>query len=220
MNQDPTAILRSGAERLNLELSAEVANQLGRYFAELWKWNGKMNLVGAAPVLEIIDRHFLDSLTMLPFLCRQPAADLLDIGTGAGFPGLVLKTAIPELKVTLVEPRQKRAAFLRHVIRTLSLQNVEVMETRLAPNGETTLPQAAYSLITSRALSEMTPFLSLAAPYCTPGGRIICMKGIRGPAELAEWQRMDNKGLRLIETQEWHLPFSGALRLLYIFQKD
>jgi 16S rRNA (guanine527-N7)-methyltransferase len=219
MISDPVALLRTGAERLALELSPETQVLLGRYFDELCKWNRRMNLVAMAPAAEIIDKHFLDSLTLLPLLRRQPAAELLDVGTGAGFPGMVLKAAIPELRVTLVEPRQKRAAFLRHVIRTLALQEVEVVAARLTENGETPLPLSAYALITSRALSEMAPFLTLAAPYCAPGGRVVCMKGSRGPAEYEEWQKSNGQGFRLIETQEWRLPFSDACRFLFIFQR-
>jgi 16S rRNA (guanine527-N7)-methyltransferase len=212
-------LLRSGAEQLGLDLPPATVERLVLYFRELGKWNRKMNLVGAAPEEALIDRHFLDSLTLLPILLQQQPADLLDIGSGAGFPGLVLKAAFPELAVTLVEPRRKRAAFLRHVSRTLALREVEIIEESLGAAAKP-LPRPAYHLVTSRALSDMTAFLALAAPYCTPGGLVICMKGSRGPAELQEWQSLNDETFRLTETQEWQLPFSGARRLVYVFRKN
>jgi 16S rRNA (guanine527-N7)-methyltransferase len=220
MAVDPATLLRTGTEQLGFVLPAPTREALHRYFNELCRWNRKMNLVAAAPDPEIIEKHFLDSLTLLPLLRRQPSPDLLDIGTGAGFPGLVLKVAIPQLEVTLVEPRQKRVAFLRHVIRTLGLKKVEVVTARLPGKGESPLPLPGYHLVTSRALSDLAGFLELAASYCLPGGRVVCMKGSRGPEELKSWQETTATEFRLIETEEYRLPGSGAYRLLYIFQKS
>jgi 16S rRNA (guanine(527)-N(7))-methyltransferase RsmG len=278
--KSPSALLRSGAERMGLALAPEACDRLCRYAAELEKWNRRMNLVGAAPAAEIIEKHFLDSLTLLPLLAEQPAdsgvsrgrsvefphnsesghrvplirdqrrqqcrqrglsalhqlcgqtddkgdavpcdrfpPDLLDVGTGAGFPGLVLKAVLPELAVTLVEPRRKRVDFLRHIVRTLGLREVNIVEARLDEDGKTVLPQAGYHLVTARALSEIAPFLALVAPYCLPGGRAICMKGSRWEEELNSWRQTEKGEFEMVGNREWHLPFSGDYRCLLTFRK-
>lgn len=218
-DDDPAALLRIGAEQLGLALAPEACDRLVRYAAELMKWNRRMNLVAAAPVAEIIEKHFLDSLTLLPLLTEHPSQGLLDVGTGAGFPGLVLKTALPGLAVTLVEPRQKRTAFLRHIIRTLGLRDVWIVEARLAAEGGTSLPQAGYHLVTARAVSEVAALLPLVAPYCLPGGRVICMKGSRWQEEVGKWGQQNRGEFELIGTREWRLSFSGGYRCLLTFRR-
>nr|MBF0221057.1 class I SAM-dependent methyltransferase [Desulfobulbaceae bacterium] len=109
--------LRKGLAQLDIELpSPAICEQLYQYFAELLKWSPKVNLVAKGPELELLETHFIDSLTLVPILKKYLHDDnshnLLDIGSGAGFPGLVLKITFPDLPVTLVEPRQKRTVFL------------------------------------------------------------------------------------------------------------
>jgi len=166
MSHKPAEILADGLARMGIVLAHEAVDRLARYFQELKKWNSTYNLVGKAPDQDLIEKHFLDSLTLLPLMqewgCPSP---LLDIGTGAGFPGLVLKAALPELQVTLLEPRQKRVAFLKHIVRTLGLRGVTILAARLEPEGQlayaaanqastpTTLPP--HPVITSRAFTRI-----------------------------------------------------------------
>jgi 16S rRNA (guanine527-N7)-methyltransferase len=141
---------------------------------------------------------------------------LLDIGAGAGFPGLVLKAACPELEVTLVEPREKRVSFLRHIIRTLQLETIEVVPGRIDSDQShpAELQPGGYDLITSRALTDIATFLEMATPFCSLAGRMICMKGPQG---LDEVQGFLAGSGRQVEIGEWRLPFSGAHRYLFSF---
>ena len=225
-------ILCQGLESMGLAsyVDSHGCDRLLRYLHELKKWNRKMNLIARqADDLQIIENHFLDSLTLLPLIrirswpgpgatTLRPA--LLDIGTGAGFPGLVLKAACRELSVTLVEPREKRVSFLKHIIRQLQLDTVTVVHGRIDvghgyPAG---LVSGAYDIITSRALTDIATFLEMAAPFCSPAGRVICMKGPRGLEELEDFQAGSGPGaFRLAESGEWRLPFSGAQRHLFSF---
>ncbi|MFH7320037.1 16S rRNA (guanine(527)-N(7))-methyltransferase RsmG [Desulfurivibrio sp. D14AmB] len=220
MSSPSRQILTDGARQLGLVLEPTALERLLLYYAELLKWNRKINLVAQAPEPELLETHFLDSLTLLPLLSPVPTPDplaLLDIGSGAGFPGLVLKCCLPErLDVTLVEPRQKRVAFLRQVVRTVGLgAGVRVLAQRLEP-GES----GSWPLITSRAFASMADFLALCAGLSTPGGRVICMKGPRAEEELALWQQQDQAELfRLEEVRSLSLPFSGAARHLLVFQR-
>lgn len=215
-------ILSEGGQRLGLALDEAAIARLGAYLGELEKWSRTFNLVAKAPEREILETHFLDSLTLLTLLPEPAGETLLDVGSGAGFPGLALKLARPELAVTLVEPRQKRVSFLRQVIRTLGIDGIRVLAERIEP-GQTTLAgePCLFSLITSRAFTTIAPFLALAAPFSPPGGRVICMKGPKGAAEAAQWQaEQPESPYRLSETRAFTLPFSEAQRQLLVFVKN
>ena len=221
MSTPCTDIMEEGGQRLGLALDQAALARLDRYFSELRKWNRTFNLVAKAPEREILETHFLDSLTLLALIPDPSGETLLDVGSGAGFPGLALKLARPELEVALVEPRQKRVSFLRQVIRTLGVEGVRVYEERLEPGQDTLGGEARrFSLITSRAFTTIAPFLALAAPFSPPGGRVICMKGPKGAAEAAQWQaEQPESPYRLIATRAFTLPFSGADRQLLVFEK-
>lgn len=215
-------LFREGLAGLGLSLAEPQIEQLARYFQELKKWNSRFNLVAQTDDRQLVETHFLDSLTLLPLLDPCPEPGLVDVGSGAGFPGLVLKIARPDLPVTLVEPRQKRTAFLRQVIRTLGLQGITVRETRL----EKAAPEFAewhnaIPLFTSRAFTAIAGFLELCAPFSAPGGRVICMKGRKAEAELAEWRaQQPDSPFALTGTTATTLPFSGTPRQLLLFTKS
>ena len=212
--------LSRGLLALGIEaLPSPCLSQLWLYFAELDKWNRKMNLVAKAAELEILETHFLDSLTLLPEITGGP---LLDVGSGAGFPGLALKIARPELAVTLLEPRQKRVSFLQHVIRSLHLTGIEVLADRLVTDDQAFVQaHGQFPLITSRALAEIDPFLALVDPLSPPAGQVLCMKGPRCEEELALWRQQSPHSPFAVERcVRFNLPFSGAERSLVVFKKD
>ncbi len=212
---DKRRLLRDGAGQLGIDLSDDDLDRLLIYVAELAKWSQRINLIARdTPELQILENHFLDSLTLLPVL-RQHERDsvhLLDVGTGAGFPGLVLAGVMPEAQFTLVEPRQKRVTFLRHVIRTLGLTNVAVVADRIEAHAADW--QGRFSHITSRAVAEPSVFLPLIRPLVTPEVEVILMlareEALTGVEEDASgpWQ--------IVATKAMHLPFSGAPRLLAV----
>ncbi len=148
-------LFQSGLRKLNIPLDGIALEKLLLYAGELEKWSRRINLIARKTTTrDVVEKHFLDSLTLLPFVVGKdnlPSATLLDVGTGAGFPGLVLAVALPDLQVILVEPRLKRVSFLRHIIRTLSLANVEIIDQRLesAPG----LQEKKIDYVTSRACS-------------------------------------------------------------------
>ena len=214
-------LFRRGLAGLGANLSELQIGQLDRYLQELKKWNRAYNLVARADDPQLVETHFLDSLTLLPLLDPCPEPGLVDVGSGAGFPGLVVKIARPDLPVTLVEPRQKRTAFLRQVIRALGLKGIAVRKARL----ETAAPEFAdwrdgIPLFTSRAFTEIAAFLELCAPFTAPGGRVICMKGRKAGAEVAEWRaRQPSSPFALNRTITTALPFSDTPRQLLVFTK-
>ena len=215
-------ILQTDLDRLGLRLDQEDIQALCLYLAELTKWNRKMNLIAAASDQEVLDTHFLDSLTLLPLLKSLALPiRLLDVGSGAGFPGLVLKAVFPELQVTLVEPRQKRVSFLKHIIRTLGLTEIDVQAVRLEKHTIAAPLAEPFQVITSRAFTSISEFVELAEPLCQTGGTIVCMKGPKAQEEINSWQQENPEScLTLSDVQQFSLPFSKATRNLVIFTKE
>jgi len=204
------------AALVGASLDAAARARLLDYMALLKKWSAKTNLIAKnASDREIIE-HFLDSLALLPLLLT--AASLMDIGSGAGFPGLVVAAARPELAVSLIEPRQKRAAFLRQVTRSLCLQHVTCHECRLEDIAVKSMPGSPYGHIVSRAVADIAGFLEMIGPWLYEGAQIICMKSRKWPEELARAEEIITR-LKLNDPQIQHyrLPFSGAERVTLIF---
>jgi 16S rRNA (guanine527-N7)-methyltransferase len=217
-------ILQEGLAVMAITLDSQARERLVTYCGELLRWSAKINLVAKAELREIWETHFLDSLTLLRVLPPPDSKQqtLLDIGTGAGFPGLALKAARPELPVILVEPRQKRVSFLRHVIRTLGLKDIEVLCGRLEKDSSEVAGQAlSVPFVTSRAFTDISEFLLHTAAVNPTGGRVICMKGPRAEEEINTWRTAQpNSPYRLQEIVELTLPFSGKVRNLVIFTKE
>ena len=211
-------LLTRGLATLGIGISGDAENNLLLYCRELQKWNKRINLIArnTAPA-EIIEKHFLDSLTLLPCIAALDANSptLLDVGTGAGFPGLVLAAVMPELAVTLVEPRQKRVSFLRHIIRTLKLSNVQVIASRLEQAG---LGGQDFSCITSRAVADVDGFLTMIKDTTGPETVVITMQAAEDGNLWASRTRSVN--WQLLEQRKIQLPFSGAPRLLSIIQRS
>lgn len=211
--------LLQGCSLLEIALDAEAVERLFLYFTELTRWNRKINLIAkGTPEAEILENHFLDSLTLLPLL-DGPGLHLLDVGSGAGLPGLVCKAARPELTVTLLEPRLKRVSFLRHIIRTLKLSGVEVLAGRV--EDEILLPSMpVFTHITSRAVTDIGEFLRLVSRLCGEGTTVICMKGPKWQEELQTMQQLSPAiSLHHVSTLERQLPFSHARRVLLTFSR-
>lgn len=208
--------LARGLSALDIAIDGQGLKALACYHAELKRWSGKMNLIAKnTPDEQILESHFLDSLTLLPLL--PAGAHLLDIGTGAGFPGLVCKAADPTLRLTLVEPRQKRVSFLRHIVRTLRLEHVEIVNGRI--EDDLLLPSdTPFTHITSRAVSDIAGFFAMAERFFRPGLKMICMKGPKWQEELAAAaDSLHRLPIAREETIEWRLPLTGALRVLIVF---
>jgi 16S rRNA (guanine527-N7)-methyltransferase len=163
--------LAIGAEALGLRLSVETLARLERYLDLLEKWNAVINLTAVRDRERMVTLHLLDSLTVVPHVAGR--ATLLDVGSGGGMPGIPLAIACPSLKVTLLEPNQKKAAFLRQAKLELNLDQVTVVAERV----ERWFPSEPFEAIVSRAFSDLPDFVAGAAHLLAPGGALIAMKG-------------------------------------------
>jgi|UniRef100_A0A7C5ELI8 16S rRNA (guanine527-N7)-methyltransferase len=215
---NPMELLIKGAAILETPLAPETLAQVQVYLQELKTWNARVNLTGLKTDREIVIKHFLDSLAVLPYLAG--ATSLVDLGSGAGFPGLVLKLARPDLALTLVESRGKKAAFLQYLVALLKLPGVEVKEMRLTPKLARKWGPS-FTAVISRATFKLPELLALAAPLLFPGGRVLALKGPRLAAEELEAGRQILSGLEFgtLELKEYQLPLTSEKRLLVMAQK-
>ncbi len=213
---DITAILLKGAEQISITLTSQVLESFLFYIKELKKWNQRINLTSLTTDRDIAAKHFLDSLTIVPFL--QGAARVLDIGTGAGFPGLPLKILSPSLELVLLESSQKKCSFLRHITRGLKLAGVEIVHGRAEDKKMIERYGGGFDLVLSRAVADLPTSLQLALPYTKEGGRIVGMRGRQGEQEreTTDWKAL---GLELIEQRRLTLPFLQEQRVLLLFQR-
>ena len=193
-----------------MTLDQQQIDALLLYFGELKKWNRRINLIARDTKDEqILENHFLDSLTLYPLLSQKNRASLLDVGTGAGFPGLVLAAVLPKVSFTLVEPRLKRVSFLRHIVRTLQLTNVEIIAERI----EAFTPEHAdrFSLVTSRAVASPGSFLPMVYPFLEQGATAVVM--VAKEERLLELKKLD-RSCQLLSIQRFVLPYSDAERIV------
>lgn len=215
---DPLVLFREGLTALKLSFPPAVLEQFRVYLRELSTWNARVNLTGLKSLRDIIIKGFLDSLAILPFLAEAPS--LADLGSGAGFPGLVVKLARPEMAITLVESRGKKAAFLHYMVALWQLPQVEVLQEHLTPRlAREWGPQ--FAAVTSRATFVLRDFLELAAPLLQPGGRALALKGLQlPPTELqAARKRLAALDLENLELQDYQVPPDNESRLVVIAHK-
>ena len=175
-------------DRSDLRIAAAHRRSLARYIALLAQWNRAYNLTAVRDPFAMIDRHVLDSLTALDFLFGRR---LLDAGTGAGLPGLVLAIVRPDVRCTLLDSARKKTRFCAHAAMTLGLDNVEVASERLAAHR----PPHRYSTVISRATFSVAELVAGARPLLDAPGRIIAMKGPRPEAEIDALDASDREGL-------------------------
>lgn len=177
-NQSERIKLESGIDRLGLDVSSAAVEKLLAFMALLKEWSGTYNLVAPREREFLLTRHLLDSLSIAPWL-RE--GSLLDVGTGAGLPGLPLAIIKPEMEVTLLDSAGKKIRFIRHVDRTLKLGNIHPLHQRIED-----LSGAVYANITSRAFASLREFVEAVRPCADQSTRLLAMKGVNPRQELEE----------------------------------
>lgn len=212
-NSAPT-LLTQGLERLGLTLDSSAQARLLAYAHELLKWNEKVSLTAITRTDEVVDKHLIDSLAVVPEI--QGAAHLLDLGAGAGLPGIPLAIALPSLRATLVDAVAKKVAFMKSgAVKGGVADRIKAIHARAEgqPDQEG-LPKA--DLVISRAFMDVGPFLLLARAYLAPGGRVVTMMGQTPPAEALQ-NLASAAGLELASRRTFTLPHSGDPRGVAVF---
>ena len=196
---------------MGLSLSASQIDLFELYAAELKKWNNKVNLTAITKDSEIAIKHFVDSLSLTPYITASDR--LLDIGSGAGLPIIPLKIIMPDTPMVSVDAVAKKIHFQRHIIRTLNLQNIEAVHARIEAFHKT--HSHSFSVITSRAFTRLDRFVSLAAPLLLDGGLLIAMKGELAEGEIAESDEgVHASGFTVTSTHRYTLPLGMGDRVL------
>lgn len=202
----PTARLDAGIAALGLALPPAAPARLMDYLALLVKWNQAYNLTAVREADRMVSHHLLDSLAVAPFL---PPGRLLDVGSGAGLPGVPLALARPELEVMVLDSNSKKTAFVEQARVMLGISNLAVATARI----EDFRPAAPFPSIISRALSDLKEFVTLTAPLLAPGGRWYAMKGLYPHEEIAQLPA----DVRLVAAHELAVPgVEGARHLIVL----
>ncbi len=204
--------LRTGAAELGLSLADSAIGLFHKYLTELNKWNEKVNLTALRSDEEIVVRHFLDSLICCKALQISGQTRLLDVGAGAGFPGLPIKIASRSVDLTLLEPSQKKTAFLRHLVGVLGLEGVTVVPARVEQALETPALRPPFSHIVSRAL-KLQDLIRFVAPLLGDKGLVALW---RGPQNVGVG---DLDGFMQETVYPYTLPFGHGERYLLVFSK-
>nr|WP_239576271.1 16S rRNA (guanine(527)-N(7))-methyltransferase RsmG [Archangium primigenium] len=202
---------------MGVTVAEDVPGRLFRLMGELLKWNAKVNLTAITAPDEVLEKHFLDSLAVLPEV--EGAATVLDVGAGAGFPGLPLKIARESLSVTMVDAVGKKVGYLKAVVTTpgLGLAGTKGVHTRAEGKPEAEgLPRA--DRVVARAFMDLPDWLDLAPAYLAPGGRVVAMLGKALPEPELRAQA-EQRGLVLVTARAYRLPFSGAERQVASFAR-
>jgi 16S rRNA (guanine527-N7)-methyltransferase len=179
---------------LGLELSADAQRAFSRYADELLAWNETINLTAITDPEAIETRHFLDSLSVSRAVTFARGQRVIDVGTGAGFPGVPLRLAYPYIELTLLEATTKKTAFLQHIANLLRLTNVRILDARAEEAGQDAATREQFDIALARAVAPMPVLAEYLLPLCKMGGRCVALKGENA---IAETQQAEN-ALRLL----------------------
>ena len=217
MEAENKELLIEGARTFGIDLDESVLEALDLYLKELFKWNEKINLTAVRSEKEVILKHFLDSLSVYPYLA-QPSS-ILDMGSGAGFPGIPLRIIQPAFAVSLIDSTRKKVDFQKNILRRLVLKNTEAIHGRVQDAGILRDLAGRFDIVLSRAFSDLQTFLTLALPFLKEGGTVISMKGAVDPVEIRRLAGIKEMRYRLQKTIPLILPFSSFKRTILLFEK-
>jgi 16S rRNA (guanine527-N7)-methyltransferase len=170
--------LVEGAEKLGITLDSSQLEQFAMYYRDLIEWNERINLTAVTDIEEVQVKHFLDSLTLVSLIREKQCENckVIDVGTGAGFPGIPLKIALPQINMTLLEATAKKAGFLEHIIKELKLQDIDVLNERAEEAAQKPDFREKFDVVVSRAVAELAILAELTLPFCAVGGCVIAQK--------------------------------------------
>lgn len=209
-------LLNKAVAKLHLELTEQQYEACGLLLQELLRWNKKINLTAITGRDEMTVKHLIDSLHLVPEL--KPGDRVLDIGSGAGFPALVLAIARPDCLVTSIDAVGKKISFQKHICRLLKLTNLEPLHGRVELLA--TDRAGGFSLVTSRAFSSLALFVQLAAPLVSTAGRLVSMRGADGEKEAKQHQdQIQLAGFALEPSIIYRLPHKMGERSLVTMLK-
>lgn len=176
--------LKINAQRLGIELSDRMLEQFDSYFRMLTEKNKVMNLTAITEYSDVVDKHFIDSLSIVKCLDMSGIDTVMDVGTGAGFPGIPLKIAFPHIRLTLLDSLNKRVGFLNEVISELMFDNTKAVHSRAEDGAHDPALRQGYTLVVSRAVADLSVLAEYCLPYARKGGCFIAYKSANSEEEI------------------------------------
>ncbi len=220
-------MVRDGAKEMGVLLDLPMAEKMAAHCTELMRWNQKVNLTAITDPMEAAVKHVLDSLAAYHLLPGD--ASVLDVGSGGGFPGLVLKIASPGLSVALIDASRKRVSFLKHVIRLLSLPRIEAIHARVEEIARQKEFAQRFDAAACRAFTSLSGFVEVAGPLVKKGGILVAYKGKEVDEEIKA-MGLDASGCEIkdggnfddfsLEIRPYHLPYLHIERALVVVRKN
>ena len=204
------------ARKMGIDMDRRASAAFSSHAEELIHWNRKINLTAITDPREMAIKHFLDSLAPAAFIPER--ARMLDIGSGAGFPGIPLKILKPSIEVFLIDGIRKKVSFLKHVLRILDLDRAQALQIRAGSLAQDVQFAHSFDVVISRALTDLKSFVKCATPLLTKQGMIVAMKGQMDPKEFNAVRADFQGGRYALEIENYELPALHIPRSLILFK--
>lgn len=198
--------LINGSQKIGIDLSPLHISMMEQYAKELMTWNKKINLTAIKDPMQAAEKHFIDSMAVTPMLNNKTY--IMDMGSGGGFPGIVIKIMNPGVRMLLVDSVRKKVSFLKHIIRLLKLEHIDAVHSRVQDFHSDPNYAGQFDVIISRAFADLTKYVGLAQPFIRSDGCIYAMKARQGQDEITS-ELLEKY---TIKTQHYHLPFENSKR--------
>lgn len=213
-------ILESRLEPLHITLSGMQLDQFDKFYDLLVEWNKVMNLTGITEYQDVVEKHFLDSLSIVKIIDMNQIEYAIDIGTGAGFPGIPLKIAFPDINIVLLDSLNKRIKFLDHIIEELKLDGIRTIHGRAEDYAREAGYREKFDLCVSRAVANLTSLSEYCLPYVRVGGRFVSYKSGDIEQEISENERaIKILGGKVYQVEKFNLPGTEIQRSFVMIKK-
>lgn len=213
-------ILKSATADFKIQLNNLQLTQLEKYFELLVEWNEKINLTAITDAEGVAIKHFADSLTLFNYVDVPENSRVIDVGTGAGFPGIVLKIARPDIELTLLDSLNKRLVFLDNILTEIGL-SAQLIHSRAEDGGQNIDLRESYDFVVSRAVAQLNVLSEYCLPYARLGGSFVALKGPDADNEISNAKRaVQILGGKIKNTYNFFLPNKGGERSIIVIEKN
>lgn len=213
-------LLKESCEEMGVSLHENQIEQFMQYLSLLLEWNEKMNLTAITEKRDVVLKHFADCLSLVPAVQWQAGMKVIDVGTGAGFPGIPVKIACPEVQMTLLDSLQKRIGFLQEVGSQLGLEGVQYIHSRAEDGGQNEAHREQYDLCVSRAVANLAVLAEFCLPFVKVGGMLAALKGPDAEAELEQAKgALAKLGGKFVKIQDVAIPNTDLSHKLVFIEK-